>query len=301
MKLTEALIIIGVFILIGSLAIYWFYPVIGFENATGVGHSNFSIDISDSIPMQFYANMRYPEKNISYRIEDSCTLTKKDEAERALEILEEATILNFYPVDSGEEIHIACNEKNLVQGGLFVAGEGGPTNITKAGIFNVITHGEVLLIRNSECPNPNVAIHETLHALGFDHSLNSNNIMYAVSNCKQTIGDDIPALIEELYSLPSQPDLVFEDVQHSANKRYLTINMSVRNNGFKQASATQIIIYVDGSEARRIDLQSLDIGEGMKMVLSNLLLKEIIINEIKIEIAYSGEEIDKENNVVVLK
>ena len=59
--------------------------------------------------------------------------------------------------------------------GLFIAGEGGPSNITKSGDFSVITHGSILLIKESKCERPNIAIHELLHALGFDHSENPNN------------------------------------------------------------------------------------------------------------------------------
>ena len=297
----EITLIALMILLVGGLALYWFYPVDGFHNMTSYGHSNFSVGVSGAVvSMQFYDNMRYPEKEISYRIEDSCNIQKKDDTERAFDIIEENTILTFYPVSSGEEIHIACDEKNLIQGGLFVAGEGGPTNITKAGNFNVITHGEVLLIKNSECANPNIAIHEILHALGFDHSLNPTNIMYNVSNCKQTIGEDIPSTINTLYTFETLPDLTFEDVSFELDNRYLNINMSVRNNGFKKSSASEIIIYADDSEIRRVELQSLDIGEGMKMMLVNLLLKQISVNEIKLEIVHAGNELDKENNVVII-
>ena len=300
MKWKEILLVFLVVVLVGLLALYWFYPVDGFHNVVGFGNSNFSIDSAGMNSMQFYENMRYPEKEISYRIDSSCTLQKKDDAERAFDIIENKTVLTFYSVNTNEEIHIACDDKNLVQGGLFVAGEGGPTNITKAGSFNVITHGEVLLIKDSKCPNPNVAIHEILHSLGFDHSANANNIMYNISNCKQEIGEQIPFVVETLYSLPAQPDLTFEDVVYEMNNRYMNINMSVRNNGFKRANPSEIIIYVDNSEIKRIDLQSLNIGEGMKMMLVNLLLKQITIDEIKFEISYSGEELDKENNIVIL-
>src|SRR3989338_3973974 len=72
-------------------------------------------------------------------------LAKKEDAIRALNILENKTILEFYPVLDNEEISIACEERSRPSEdkSFFVAGEGGPTNITSAGLFNIIHKGEI--------------------------------------------------------------------------------------------------------------------------------------------------------------
>ena len=64
-----------------------------------------------------------------------------------------------------------------IREGKFIAGEGGPTNITVSGKYNVITHGSILLIRESRCSIPTIAIHELLHVLGFKHS---NNLRFII-------------------------------------------------------------------------------------------------------------------------
>ena len=122
----------------------------------------------------------------------------------------------------------------------FVAGEGGPTNISSTNDFNVITHGQVLLLRDSDCPTPNVATHELLHALGFAHSTNPNNVMYPVTNCDQTIGQDIPELINTLYSTPSYSDLSFANASAIIHGRYLDTNISISNNGLNDSEQGNI-------------------------------------------------------------
>jgi len=206
---------------ISLLILYWFVPFKITEFGMKYGNSNFSLN-NESGNMQFYPNMRYPNPKISYQIYD-CPLQKEDNMEWAFEILSDMSILSFYPVNYNEEISVTCDSKNKIEEGLFIAGEGGPTNISKAGKFNVIFHGGILLIRESKCEKPNIAIHELLHSLGFNHSSNPNNIMYYISGCGQTIGEDIPELINELYSIPSYPDLSFENVSAVMHGRYFLV------------------------------------------------------------------------------
>ncbi len=195
-----------IFILFVSLLLifYWFIPFKIIEFGTKSGNFNFSLG-NESGNMQFYQNMRYPNPEISYQIYD-CPLSKKNNMERGFEIVSNISVLNFYPVNYDGEIFVTCDSKNKIEEGLFIAGEGGPTNITQSGNFHVILRGSVLLIRESKCERPNIAIHELLHALGFDHSENPNNIMYPISNCRQIVGEDIPKSISELYLTPSYAD-----------------------------------------------------------------------------------------------
>lgn len=298
------LAVIAIVFVVSMLWIYWFigFGEISLTRLTPESkNANFSLGLYNSDGMQFYKNMRYPDSSISYRISDICTLQKKDDASRAFGILGERTVLDFYSVESGEEILISCDSKQIRKGDFFIAGEGGPVNITQAGEFSVISYGEVLLIRQSECMNPNVAIHEILHALGFDHSANPNNIMYNVSKCSQTIGEDIPNLIEKLYSVPSYPDLVLEEVSPSVHERYLDVNISVKNNGFKASEAVEINIYTDDDLLETIDIDSLEIGYGMKFMLKNIQLKRTGFDKMRFVIDTTFEELDKENNEIVFE
>ena len=283
----------------GLLAFYWFFPfgVHEFE-IHGPKHSNFSLNGTEG--MQFYDNMRYPSSRISYRI-DECTLQKKQDMEMAFEILSNKTILGFYPVNSEEEISVTCNSKNKIESGMFIAGEGGPVNITKTDNFNVILNGKILLIRSSECATPNIGLHELLHALGFNHSSNPNNIMYSISNCEQTLGEDVFILINKLYSYPSEPDLSFENVSAVMNGRYLDVNFSVRNNGLKKSEEAKIIIYADGSDVKEVELSSLEVGYGRAITIQNIWVKKMSVNELEFFIETSFKELEKEKNKIILK
>ncbi|HLD38597.1 MAG TPA: M12 family metallopeptidase [Candidatus Nanoarchaeia archaeon] len=291
------LVVIFLIFMVSMLWIYWFT---GFGDVqlskSALQDSNFSINLT-SDNMQFYENLRYSDSKISYHISDKCTLQKKADAERAFEILENKTILDFYPVNSNEEILITCESKEKIKEDYFVAGEGGPVNISRAGQFNVIYTGQILLIRQSECPNPNIALHEILHALGFGHSSNKNNIMYEISECSQTLGDDIPRFIDELYSIPSKPDLAFEEVVPLIHDgKYLDLNMSIKNIGLKNSGKAFVNIYLDNELFEEIELKELEVGSGMKITIQNLKFKKTNFKEMKFIIVANFEELNKANN-----
>ena len=290
-----------VFILfaISLLILYWLVPFKTIEFGIKSENSNFSLN-SGLESMQFYPNMRYPNSEISYQIYN-CPLQKKDNMERAFEIISSTTILNFYPVSNNQEISVTCDSKSKIEEGLFIAGEGGPTNITQAGQFNVIHKGSVLLIRGSKCERPNIAIHELLHALGFEHSSNRDNIMYYINRCEQTIGEDMPELINELYSIPSYSDLTFENVSAVMHGRYLDINMSIRNNGLKNSEKVKILIYADEKFVKEIDLDALRIGYGKIIMLSNVWVSKISIQKLDFVIDSDFEELEKSNNRIILE
>jgi hypothetical protein len=244
--------------------------------------------------------MRYSDSNISYKI-SNCTIDKANQMEYAFTIMENITNLKFYPVNNNEELSVTCEEKNRIENEMFVAGEGGPTSIILSGNFYVITQGEILLIRNSDCPSPNIAIHELLHSLGFKHSSNPNNVMYNVTSCDQTIGEDIPNLIDGLYSVPSYPDLTFENVSGTMNGRFLNVNLTIMNEGLNDAPASKIIIYADDTPVKEINLDSIKLGEGIFLNLENVLVSKINFNEINLEIVSNFSEITKENNKIKLE
>lgn len=287
-----------VFILfaIGLLTFYWFIPFGTNEFIEKPISANFSLTNSS---LQFYPNMRFPDLKVSYKISD-CAIQKKDEMKRAFETVSNNTILSFYPVSINEEITVTCDEKTKVEGGLFIAGEGGPTNITVAGNYNLITHGKILLIRPTSCPSPNVAIHELLHVLGFEHSENENNIMYPVSECDQIMGEDTIELINKIYSIPSAPDLEIENASAVMHGNYLDLQISARNNGFVDAPKSKIIIYADDEIAKTIDMEKIEVGKGRGIGLTNIWLKKRNIKQIKIIIETDFEELDETNNFATL-
>ena len=98
----------------------------------------------------------------------------------------------------------------------FVAGEGGPTLVINTTVYAIILEGKIALYRHEICDEPQIALHELLHALGFDHNSNSKSIMYPITNCAQELDDYIVQTINQLYSVPSRGDLLIEEID--ANK-----------------------------------------------------------------------------------
>jgi hypothetical protein len=299
MNLNNVLGFLFAFFVLFLFIFYWFIPYKPVIFEVEDNNFNFSLNQSASGDMQFYNNMRYPSNHISYSIQD-CPLNKKNQMERAFEILSNRTILYFYPVDSGEQISVMCDSTTKLEGGLFIAGEGGPTQIINAGDFNLITHGEILLIRDSLCPNPNIALHELLHALGFDHSGNPKNIMYNITSCDQEIGQDTLDLINSLYSIPGYPDLAFGNVSAVMKGRYLNLNLTIKNNGFADAADSELEIFGDGNSLRKIDIGPVNLGYGRIIVLKNILVTSFEINKITLVINSDFNEVSKENNEISL-
>jgi len=252
--------------------------------------------------MQFYEGMRYPDKTISYEIEDLCSVQKKAEMKDAFDLLGNLTVLDFYPVKTNSEILILCDTKQqLSESGAFIAGEGGPVNITTSGKYNVIRKGKILLIRDSDCEKPNVAIHELIHALGFDHSTSTGNIMYNFSECSQRVDSQLIRAINELYLQDSLPDLVITESGYIEHENYLDLNISVRNEGLKISEDFDVGVFGTSELIKTIDFDKLDIGHGRGLILRNIDVLGKDIDSLSLEINYAGQESNKTNNVLVLR
>lgn len=299
MKAHHIILIVLNIIVIAVLLFYFFIPTNTSIFTSTPKNSNFIVG-NESVSMQFYPNMRYPTNNISYSINPSCTISKKANMLEAFNTLENLTSIHFYP-SNNPEINVSCKEDYKIENGMFIAGEGGPTNATEGEYFNVINHGEVLLIKDSSCSHPNVEIHELLHALGFKHSKNINNIMYPVSKCSQTLGNDIPALLNYLYSFPSYPDLAVSNASASINGRYLNLNFSVQNEGLNQSPKTNILVYADSKLVHNMSLQSLNINQGLKISLTNVFLSQLKTQKIEIFVENKTNELSTDNNKITLQ
>lgn len=286
-------------LMMGMLNLYFLLPLTDLEFTAKPNNYNFSL-ITDA-SMQFYPNMRYPTSNISYKIE-KCSFQKQKDAENALEILEQKTILSFYLVEENPEISLTCDEKvRLEKKGTYIAGEGGVEEVIKTDNFNVILSGKVLLLRASQCPHPNVAIHEIFHALGFVHSKNPKNIMYNFTDCDQTIGDDLINALEDLYSTPSLADLTLKNISASIENKHLDLNLTIKNNGLKDSQESKLVISIKNKTIKEFDVEPVKIGYSRQISIENILILKFNVQEIDLEIKTDSKELTKENNFAKLE
>lgn len=286
-------------IIVGLLFSYFFLPYPGNEFFVKSGDVNAPSYTNSSI--QFYPDMRFPEKSISYKIID-CPVKKMNDMLDSFQVMENLTVLSFYAVDNDEEITITCSSeaREAEKTGYFIAGEGGPTNITVTDNFNVIHRGKILLLRDSKCEHPNVGIHELLHVLGFTHSPNEDSIMYEVSSCSQVITSDITNEINRLYKTPTLPDLIVKNLTAETNGRYLDVTFKVVNHGLAKSGKSEAFLYVNDQELSKISINPLEIGYGTEISLKNVKLPFGKTETISLDVNTSFDELSKKNNKIEL-
>lgn len=225
---------------------------------------------------QFYPRMRYTSNEISYTLESACDEEKEASILEALLILEDSTILKFTNSEDGE-ISFLCSEvgPSAENEDHFVAGEGGPTKIINASRYSLINEGQVSLYRNEKCDTPIVALHETLHALGFDHTNNKTSIMFPVTDCKQTLDSQIIEEINSLYSEASAPDMFIEKLIFGTTGKYiqyLNFNITLMNQGLLPAEEVNVTIRNELEEIGEFSLKNFNSGQKKTMSVQNIKL-----------------------------
>ncbi|MEM3074959.1 MAG: CARDB domain-containing protein [Candidatus Pacearchaeota archaeon] len=299
-ELLISLFLVFIVLFISAFIFYEFFPreeklFVGVEeNNTGIIGENVTEDFPDGA--LFYPNLRFPQRIISFHIEENCNENRANLIRKAFEILDNETILNFIEMEKGN-IEVTCGEKETPQEEYFIAGEGGPISIINASNYYVITNGTVLLYRDNKCPIPIVGIHEILHVLGFKHSLNKKSIMYEISDCNQKITKEIVDIINNNYKTETLPDLIIKKASAVKYGNRLYFEVEVFNAGLSSAINSTVGIFADGKELAKYDVESLDIGSGRVIIVSNLRssgeIKEILFFA---DILNQVYEIDEGNN-----
>lgn len=233
--------------------------------------SNESAVVSYSGSKQFYENMRYSEKTITYTLEAACDENKKQNAIEAFDIIEQSTVLDFEQLEQGGQIIIACSEiaPEPSERNYFVAGEGGPTEIVDSQLYAVILSGKISLFREEKCERPIIAIHEILHALGFDHSDNPRSVLYPTLNCNQQIEESTIDEINKIYSVQGLADLKIEEIEASKSGPYLTFRIEVLNQGLRKAENVMLSVYSEGEVRSDFELGDIDVGTRKVLTVEN--------------------------------
>ena len=247
--------------------------------------------------VQFYPNMRYSDRIISYKIESACSEKKSNDIVMAFAAISEKTILSFYQSDDNPEIKVLCSDIAPLaeEKGHFVAGEGGPSEIINTTKFSVILSGKIALYRENKCDKPNVAIHEILHALGFDHINSLKSILYPITSCDQQIDLWVVDHINKLYSIDSLPDLAIDALDASSEGRYLNFNINILNIGLAKSSWAELNLYSDNEKITNFSLGDVEIGEKRILMVENLRLPSREDN-IMFVVESSSRELTLDNN-----
>ncbi len=284
------------FILIGVYVIWVFIPI-GEE----IRSEKYTQEISGNYPeqsYQFYPNLRYRDKEITFSLSESCENMKRKDVINAFKIIEDKTDLDFTQTLGEGEIKVECSNiaPEADESNHFIAGEGGPSKIINTSVYNVIFNGKVSLYRSERCETPNVAIHEILHALGFDHNNDKNSILYPITNCNQEIDQYILDEINRVYANPSLPDLLFKEIEASRKGRYLSFEATLFNAGLKDSKESKIQVLINDELVKEFIIEQMDIGVGKTLSVSNLRSSSSF-NEVSFKIVYDEDEISKENNL----
>jgi hypothetical protein len=263
--------------------------------------SNLTVDAKAAKVAQFYPNMRYPESVISYTIEDVCSLPKRQSIREALEILSNNTILRFQEKESDGEIRYLCSNTapSAGESNHFVAGEGGPTGIVNTTLFSVITSGQVSLYRAEKCDKPQVALHETLHALGFDHVKDKNDIMFPITECEQQPNPLIYEYLDTLYGIRTAPDLGIEYVRANQTGKYLNFYITIENYGLKDSNSSSLIILADEEQVKEFDLGAIKMGTKKFLNVQNMRLDRKA-DTIRFLLRITEDDLYDENNFAEL-
>ena len=269
--------------------------------------NNKSYGQSNSNKLQSLENLRYPDSRISYRIEP-CLTPAKAAILKAINLLEEKTILDFYEVKTNENLLFTFESLNQKIEGRYLGGLGGTEDVIATERFNIIRHGRVTLKKSEDCFN--TVLHEILHALGFVHSPNQNNVMYLYETklvlengdytCgkDKTLGEDIPKLINKLYAMPilHQADLVLYKVTPKKENNYFSFYIEIKNLGLRKSEKSKLNLYINNKIIQTIDIYGLETNEGIGTTLKTNQLKLTDSDKLKIIIENNFGELDKKSN-----
>jgi len=299
-RASDFLLLLALFVIL-VFGLYYMFVNISFGEQIAFRKFVAEHDFPEVSGIQFFPNMRYKESSISYYIEPACNSKKVSEIKSALDMLADETVLSFFETNVNPEIRYLCSEiaPKPEERAHFVAGEGGPSEIINTTAFAVILTGKVSLFRAGRCVNPQIALHESLHVLGFDHNNDQLSIMFPVTACNQIIDDYLIEEINRLYSISSEPDLLIESVDANKTGRYLNFELIVANIGLDDAEGVILRVIVDNEAVDEFEIGELRIGARRFLNVKNLRIPRGA-EKLVFAVELSGSEISELNNIARL-
>lgn len=315
MKALDFIIILFLLIILAGASYFLYLNIPGKEVGLKIVNDNISDkngffnkrneNANYSESKQFYENMRFPDRVITYHVDEGCSESKKSRAVEAFSILEARTILTFIGENKRDvQIKVVCSNVSPEpdQEGHFVAGEGGPTRIINTSLYAVILEGKFSLYRDDKCDTSHIALHELLHVLGFDHNNDPGSILYPTLNCDQILDQYFIDEINRLYVVSAKPDLKIQNVNATKSGRYLNFNINIINQGLVDTDNVVLGIYADGDFVSEFDLDEINIGSIKTLNVQNARLPSRFIKEITFFVDRENiiDELIEDNNQIEL-
>jgi hypothetical protein len=252
---------------------------------------------------QFYDNLRFPTSTVAYKINPDCAQKKIDSINEAFQYLQGKTPLKF--VESSEfQLEVVCSDLPPKPdiANHYIAGEGGPTKIINSTLYSVILSAKISLYRNDKCTSPNIALHELLHVLGYDHNNDPRSILYPTLNCDQKVDSYFIDQLNELYSVEGAPDLKITFVNATKNGPYLSFGVEIANQGLIEADKVTISLKDGDRIIKDFSLDSIDIGTRKVITVSNLKISRSL-EEVRFVVDSDNvvDELNEDNNFVDLR
>ena len=300
MRILDIIILLSmILLLIGGIYVFWLNFPTNLEYNTYVSNATAHLPAQS---YQFYPAMRYVNRTITYKIAPECSSSKRANIAAAFDILEEETVLRFISTEGTGQLVYFCTSlpPEPESSGHFVAGEGGPTQIINTTRYAVILAGKISLYRPEKCDRPIIALHETLHALGFDHTSEKRSVMFPITGCDQEIDSFIINQINTLYEIDAAPDLVIERVDAKAIGRYLEFEISVANYGLIDANNITLFLHSPEDLIKTFPMEEIGLGQRKMLTVRNVRIPREVE---RLTFSVSGAEHDLalENNQATVR
>jgi hypothetical protein len=299
--------ILGAMLIILTLLLIVTTSYLIYENLPGETQElSIERNADENLPMQpskeiqqFFPNIRFNHNNITYHFTEECTEKRREKMLQAFQIIEEKTGIITFAESNEPDILVSCSEEEMrKEKNLFVAGEGGPSELINLSLYSVILKGRIYLYKSSSCDYPVVELHELLHVFGFDHVDNPDLIMHPYANCEQRIHSSYINFLVNLYSVEPLPDLYFESAKMTKSGRYLNFEVIINNQGMIDAKNVSLWVMAEGNKIAEFQLKEIKFGAGKKFWAENLKLPSRGTENIELKIVSVSKEFIEENNIV---